>query len=60
MLDDNDERQMYQTMLHHFAMRLNEERAHSADLVRQIECLRERINWMMGFQAGLFEAVYQD
>lgn len=44
MLDDRDERQMYQTMLHHFALRLQEERQHSADLTRQIDCLKERIS----------------
>lgn len=51
---DDDERTMYTSMVHHFAMRLNEERAHSADLVRQIECLRERISLLECAAYGAF------
>lgn len=50
---DDDERRMYTSMVHHFALRLNDERAHSADLERQIECLRARIQLLEAAGYGL-------
>jgi hypothetical protein len=43
---DDDERTMFQTLIHHFALKLQEERAKNADLTRQLECERERIKLM--------------
>jgi hypothetical protein len=40
---NDDERSMYQSMIHRFALALQEERQRAADLTRQLECERERI-----------------
>lgn len=50
---DHDERMMLQSMIHHFVLKLNEERAKSADLTRQLECERERIKLLEAAAYGL-------
>jgi hypothetical protein len=50
---DDDERRMYTSMVHHFALRLNEERSRCADLERQIECMRARISLLEAAGYGL-------
>lgn len=40
---DDDERSMFQAMIAHFVSALNDERGKTADLTRQLECERERI-----------------
>ena len=51
---DGDERVMLNTLIAHFASKLNEERGRNADLVRQLECLRERIQLLEAAAYGLF------
>jgi hypothetical protein len=41
---NDDERHMYETLVNHFALRLHEERSKTADLTRQLDCMRERIS----------------
>jgi hypothetical protein len=41
---NDDDRHMYETLVNHFALRLQEERARTADLTRQLDCMRERIS----------------
>jgi hypothetical protein len=51
---DGDERVMLNTLIAHFATKLNDERGRNADLVRQMECLRERIALLEAAAYGLF------
>jgi hypothetical protein len=51
---DEDERSMFQTLLHHFALKLQEERLRIADLTRQLECERERVKLLEMQAYGLF------
>jgi hypothetical protein len=41
---DSDEREMFQTLIHHFSLKLHEERARIADLTRRLECAQARIS----------------
>lgn len=41
---DDDERKMFQMLVAHFVDALNEERGRNADLVRQVDCMRERVS----------------
>lgn len=51
---DSDERSMFQAMISHFVLKLNEERARTADLTRQLECANERISLLEMQAYGLF------
>ena len=51
---DEDERQTFLTLVHHFALKLQEERQHSADLTRQLDCARERLELLEAAAYGLF------
>jgi hypothetical protein len=49
-----DERAMFQDLLVHFVNALNVERRLTADLTRQLETLRERIQLLEAAAYGLF------
>lgn len=50
---DDDERSMFQAMISHFVSALNDERGKTADLTRQLDCLRERLQLLEAAGYGL-------
>lgn len=50
---DTDERAFLESLISHFVLKLNEERRHSADLQRQLDCANERLRLLDAVHYGL-------
>lgn len=50
---DDDERALFSGMILHFVQALNAERNRTADLTRELDCMRERVQLLEAAAYGL-------